>query len=63
MRCQNCNYPIFQYARCCPLCGQAVETQVITLVRSAGPQTRIEFWLANLWRTIKQTKLWRAIAL
>jgi len=60
MRCKNCDYPIFRYARCCPMCGKTVETQVVSIIQERGPQTRIEFWLAHLRRVIGQTRPWRA---
>jgi hypothetical protein len=58
MRCENCSYPVFRYACCCPMCGSAVKTQELQFRRSHSPHTRIGFWLAHLKRTL--VPAWRS---
>lgn len=58
MQCKNCSYPIFAYSRCCPMCGRAVETQNNSS-NNKTPQTRFDFWLAGLRKSVTQSKLRR----
>ena len=60
MRCQHCNYQIFAYSRCCPSCGRTVNQQPAQAPASAkAPQTRLEFWVAGLRKTVAQPRVRR----
>lgn len=59
MQCKNCNYPVFAYSRCCPMCGRAVETVNSEPANNKTPQTRLEFWLAGLRKSVSPSKVRR----
>ncbi len=62
MRCQHCNYQIFSYSRCCPNCGKAVQTQMVTQTEIKAPQTRFDFWVAGLRRQLNLSPARRTAA-
>lgn len=60
MRCQHCNYQIFAYSRCCPNCGRNVNQSTNTAQDSTKtPQTRFDFWVAGLRRSVAQPRVRR----
>ena len=52
MKCKKCDYPIFSYSQCCPMCGRKVESPVSGRQSAPPPQTRLDFWLAGLKRSV-----------
>ncbi len=56
MQCKNCNYPIFTYSRCCPMCGRTVETENGSSSNTKPPQTRFDFWLAGIRKTVTPSR-------
>ena len=48
MKCKKCDYPIFSYSQCCPMCGRKVEMSPGQDRSSNLPQTRFGFWVAGL---------------
>lgn len=64
MRCQHCNYQIFAYSRCCPSCGRTVNQQSNQQSNQAPasaktPQTRFDFWVAGLRKSVAQPRVRR----
>jgi uncharacterized Zn finger protein (UPF0148 family) len=59
MQCKNCNYPVFAYSRCCPNCGRAVAVQNPSQSSSKVPQTRLDFLIAGIRKTVIPGKVRR----
>jgi len=62
MKCKKCDYPIFSYSQCCPMCGRKVEASPNSRRPAAPPQTRIDFWFAGLKKAVGPTKPRRPIS-
>lgn len=62
MKCKNCSYPLFRYSQCCPSCGRKVETTVSNNTAGQKPQTRLDFWVAGLRRSVSTGKPRRPIS-
>ena len=57
MQCLNCKYPIYAYSRCCSNCGRAVPVQNASQKnKSKTPQTRLDFWVAGLRKSVIPAK-------
>ncbi|MFM8394487.1 MAG: hypothetical protein ACKOB4_11255 [Acidobacteriota bacterium] len=62
MKCKKCDYPIFSYSQCCPNCGRKVELQASVKTPAQSPQTRFDFWVAGLKRSVGPSKVRRPIS-
>lgn len=51
--CAKCQYPLYEYACCCPMCGNTVQHPAQTALNEPTAPTRLHFWLANLRRTFR----------
>lgn len=58
-RCKKCNYPLFSYSQCCPMCGRKVESPSNAAKQVHPPQTRFDFWLAGIKKSVGTGKLKR----
>jgi hypothetical protein len=46
--CARCQYPVYEYARCCPMCGTSVETAIQQPLTESVATTRLDFWLMHV---------------
>jgi hypothetical protein len=60
--CTSCQYPLYAYALCCPMCGASVEAASAPTDKGKRNLTRFDFWLAGLRRNLGITRLRRAAA-
>ena len=58
--CDKCEYKVFEYARCCPMCGSEVKKTVRPAELDKSPSTRFDFWLAGLRKSVFTNKERRA---
>jgi hypothetical protein len=61
-KCKKCDYPIFSYSRCCPMCGRAVEIVSGKGQHAQTPLTRLDLWLAGFRRTAEPSKTRRPMS-
>ena len=62
MKCKKCDYPIFSYSQCCPNCGRKIELQTSKNTPTHPPQTRFDFWVAGLKKSVGPGKVRRPIS-
>lgn len=62
MKCKKCNYPIFSYSQCCPMCGRKIEMAASASKATRPPQTRFDFWLAGLKKQVGTGKVRRPMS-
>ena len=54
-KCTKCEYPLFSYSRCCPMCGRTVDSGA-GKNQPTAPLTRLDIWLAGFRRTAASSK-------
>lgn len=53
--CAQCQYPLYEYARCCPMCGTPVITTIQQPLTESVATTRLDFWLMNIRKIFRSS--------